>query len=107
MGWAKYTEDINELISERIMLIDRTSIDTEVKIEVRFEIPKISVAAKQDCNDFEDYSDFKIICKDCGKEFVFSAKSQKYFDKQGWNAPKRCKCCREHRNTVFLMHASH
>ena len=37
MGWAKYTEDINELISERIMLIDRTSIDTKVKIEVRFE----------------------------------------------------------------------
>lgn len=107
MGWAKYTEDINELISERIMLIDRTSIDTEVKIAVRFEIPNIAVATKQGCNNSEEYSDISIICRDCGKKFVFSAKSQTYFDKQGWNAPQRCKCCREHRNTVFLMHASH
>lgn len=107
MGWAKYAEDINELISERTMLLKQTAIDAEIKIAVRFEMPEIIINPEKELKSEKSYSDLKIICRDCGKEFLFSAKSQRYFEKQGWDKPKRCKCCREHRNTVFLMHASH
>jgi len=107
MGWAKYTEDINELISERIMILNQSKIETEIKIEVHFEIPQKIASSNQNTEKGQEYSDIKIVCKDCGRPFLFSAKSQKHFEKQGWSNPKRCKCCREHRNTVFLMHASH
>ena len=107
MGWAKYAEDINELISERTALLSQTTVDAEIKIAIHFEIPRILIESDTILKAEKDYSDTKIVCRDCGKEFLFSAKSQKYFEKQGWSKPKRCKCCREHRNTVFLMHASH
>lgn len=41
------------------------------------------------------FSDIKLICKDCGNEFIFSANDQKFYAKQGFiNAPARCKSCR-------------
>lgn len=107
MGWAKYAEDINELISERTALWNQTTIESEIKISVHFEIPKVVIEDENSSKAEKNYSDVKIVCRDCGKEFIFSAKSQKHFERLGWSQPKRCKCCREHRNTVFLMHASH
>ena len=44
-----------------------------------------------------EFTDIKIKCVDCGKKFVFSANEQKFFKKQGWNAPIRCKNCRKAR----------
>ncbi len=39
--------------------------------------------------------DKKIICKECGKEFVFSAGEQEFFKEKGLNEPKKCKECHQ------------
>ena len=40
--------------------------------------------------------DEKIICKDCGKEFLFTVRDQQFYAEQGFqNKPVRCKECRQ------------
>lgn len=39
--------------------------------------------------------DKNLTCKDCGQGFVFAEKDQAFFQKQGYQEPKRCKPCRE------------
>ena len=41
--------------------------------------------------------DKTIICADCGKEFVFTAGEQEFYEQRGFTPPKRCKKCRERR----------
>ena len=42
------------------------------------------------------YEDKKIICKDCGQEFVFTAGEQEFYAEKGFqNEPQRCKACRD------------
>jgi CxxC-x17-CxxC domain-containing protein len=42
-----------------------------------------------------EVSDRTIRCLNCGKDFVFSVRDQKYYEKLGFkNAPKRCRECR-------------
>lgn len=44
------------------------------------------------------YQDEVLLCKDCGKEFVFTANDQEYFAEKGYtNKPVRCKDCRNAR----------
>jgi len=41
------------------------------------------------------YKDKTLVCKDCGKEFVFTAGEQEFFAQKGFeNEPVRCKACR-------------
>lgn len=41
-----------------------------------------------------DLEDKTLMCKDCGKKFIFTAGEQKFFiDKGLQNIPKRCKPC--------------
>lgn len=41
------------------------------------------------------YEDKVLVCKDCGKEFTFSAGEQEFFAEKGFNnEPQRCKSCR-------------
>lgn len=41
------------------------------------------------------FEDKTLICKDCGKEFVFTAGEQEFFASKGFeNEPLRCKECR-------------
>jgi len=41
------------------------------------------------------YEDKTLICKDCGKEFVFTAGEQEFYAEKGFeNEPQRCKECR-------------
>lgn len=35
-----------------------------------------------------------IVCKDCGKEFTFTAGEQEFYAEKGFNGPVRCKECR-------------
>ena len=35
-----------------------------------------------------------IVCKDCGKEFEYTAGEQRFFEEKGFSAPVRCKDCR-------------
>lgn len=42
-----------------------------------------------------EMQDKTIVCKDCGKEFVFSVRDQEFYKEQGFtNEPVRCKECR-------------
>ena len=42
------------------------------------------------------YEDKKIVCKDCGAEFVFTAGEQEFYAQKGLlNDPVRCKACRD------------
>ena len=44
------------------------------------------------------YEDKTLICKDCGKEFIFTAGEQEFFAQKGFtNEPQRCKECRDAR----------
>ncbi len=41
------------------------------------------------------YQDETLVCRDCGKEFVFSASEQAFFAEKGFvNKPSRCPACR-------------
>ena len=42
------------------------------------------------------YEDEKLICEDCGAEFVFTAGEQEFYAQKGLtNKPKRCPECRK------------
>ena len=41
--------------------------------------------------------DKKIICSDCGKEFVFTENDQRFYEDHNYVPPKRCKDCRKKR----------
>ncbi len=44
------------------------------------------------------YTDKTLICKDCGKEFVFTAGEQEFYAEKGFeNEPQRCRDCRNAR----------
>ena len=41
------------------------------------------------------YQDKTLICRDCGKEFIFSAGEQEFYAERGFETePTRCKECR-------------
>ena len=41
------------------------------------------------------YEDKTLVCKECGKEFIFSAGEQEFYAERGFqNEPQRCKECR-------------
>lgn len=40
--------------------------------------------------------DKKIICKDCGEEFIFTVREQEFYKEMNFNnEPVRCKKCRD------------
>ena len=44
------------------------------------------------------YQDETLTCRDCGKEFVFTASEQAFYAEKGFqNKPQRCKACRDAR----------
>ena len=44
------------------------------------------------------FEDKTLVCKDCGKEFIFSAGEQEFYAEKGFeNEPVRCRDCREKR----------
>ena len=44
----------------------------------------------------EVFEDKTLVCKECGKEFVFTAGEQAFYKEKGFmNEPKSCKACRE------------
>ena len=47
------------------------------------------------------FEDKTLICKDCGKEFVFTAGEQAFYAEKGFqNEPTRCKACRTNRKNA-------
>lgn len=44
------------------------------------------------------FEDKTLVCKECGKEFVFTAGEQEFYASHGFeNEPQRCKECRDKR----------
>ncbi|MFI3300662.1 MAG: zinc-ribbon domain containing protein [Candidatus Gastranaerophilales bacterium] len=44
------------------------------------------------------YQDEKLICEDCGAEFIFTVGEQEFYAEKGLvNKPKRCNDCRKNR----------
>ena len=44
------------------------------------------------------YEDKKLVCKECGQEFIFTAGEQEFYAERGFaNEPQRCKACRDAR----------
>ena len=42
------------------------------------------------------FEDKTLVCKECGKEFVFTAGEQEFYAERGFqNEPQRCKSCRD------------
>ena len=42
------------------------------------------------------YQDKTLVCRDCGKEFVFTAGEQEFYAEKGFqNEPTRCQECRQ------------
>ncbi|MCZ7645079.1 MAG: zinc-ribbon domain containing protein [Planctomycetota bacterium] len=45
----------------------------------------------------DGFEDKVLPCQECGKDFLFTAGEQRYFKKQNFGFPRRCKECREKR----------
>ena len=53
------------------------------------------------------YEDKTLVCKECGKEFVFTAGEQEFYAERGFqNEPQRCKACRDARKNAAVVPAS-
>ena len=84
MGWAKYLEDNLELLYDRQYMQDTPQYKWAIR-------PVYTVEKKTEPGVFYD----KLLrCKDCGRQFRYSASAQKVYKEKGWAPPKRCKCCR-------------
>ena len=47
------------------------------------------------------YEDKTLVCKECGKEFVFKTGEQEFYAERGFqNEPQRCKACRDARKNA-------
>ncbi len=47
------------------------------------------------------YEDEKLICKDCGEEFIFTVRDQEFYAEKGFtNKPQRCRACRNARKNA-------
>ena len=109
MGWPKYNEDNMEIMLERLANMQIKTSEAEIKIVCNTAQPQIviEVNSTPSCHcEQEEYTDRYIMCKDCGRKVLFTAKAQKHYDKMLWDDPKRCNHCREYRNTRYLMSAS-
>lgn len=81
MGWAKYYEDNIEIMYERKAAMQSYRQETEIKVVYTGILPvsNIIVEIKEEpvVPQQIEYKDRYIVCKDCGRKFLFSAKSQK------------------------------
>lgn len=49
----------------------------------------------------------EIICKDCGRTFVFTDEEAEYFEYKGYPDPVRCKECRTIRKRNYRAYIKH
>ena len=53
---------------------------------------------EKNTNNF--YQDKELVCKECGKAFIFTAGEQAFYAERGFqNEPERCKECRDARKS--------
>ena len=44
-----------------------------------------------------ELTDKTIVCKDCGREFIFTVRDQEFYKEMNFSDPTRCKECRNKR----------
>lgn len=66
--------------------------DTELK-----ECLKLVEDTNHDCIE-----DIEIICKDCGKKFIFTVGAQEFYKSKNFPTPKHCRECSKKRRLKFL-----
>ncbi len=104
MGWAKYAEDNFEIINERFsQMEERKSHYTTELVTIKLTVNNSSVVKAEKVSATVKREEKCIICKDCGKVFIFSVRDQLFYDKMGWNPPKRCRTCREQRKNQHII----
>src|SRR5438309_158752 len=52
--------------------------------------------------DSSELQDKLVTCVDCGAQFTFSARDQAFYQERGYQAPRRCKTCRDKRKSGAL-----
>ncbi|RCX18826.1 CxxC-x17-CxxC domain-containing protein [Anaerobacterium chartisolvens] len=53
------------------------------------------------------FEDKILVCKDCSREFVFTAREQEFYESKGFqNEPLRCKECRDLKKSQFNRDSS-
>lgn len=45
--------------------------------------------------------DKKIKCKECGEEFIFTERDQRFYEEKGFPPPKRCSYCRRNKKDRY------
>ena len=100
MGYAKYEEDIREIITERNYL-SRDSIGEEPTYSkatydvntVPYIVPFERRAGKGD-KLYERY----VVCESCDNVFRYPVYFQKLVKRNDWEDPKKCSMCRMKKN---------
>ena len=95
----------NIITYEEFKKYEYTKFDEiDIKIDKNYlyqgieEYAKIIENFKYNESRYEIMEDKKIICKDCGKEFIFTVGEQEFFKDKGYeHEPKRCISCRRKR----------
>ena len=115
MGFAKYFEDNVELVVERfesrhsVKQSDNTFRSVPIAPPATWTRDTVYDAMIQECIRALDwagtktYKDKVLLCRDCGKPFVFSAGWQKKIEAKGWNEPKRCRSCKCINDLIHAM----
>ena len=113
MALCKHHEEILEKILENLYMFENRNVASEIQLvcsvqNTSFENMSLNTQEQSSNNTvtINKYEDRYIICRDCGKEFLFPAHSQKYYESNNWREPKRCKCCRDFRDVRYSMCAS-
>lgn len=110
MALAKYAEDNYEIYLERMADIEYRKNETSENYNLMYRTnkslpsPTISVIRSEQENDPTAlYQDIHLICRDCGKEFLFTVQQQVKYAQNGYREPKRCKRCCELNKIRHLM----
>ncbi len=88
MSFAKYFEDNQEILQERILLqsyLPRMATRSEITIRVSTPAPRPIIQPIL----------YTGTCKCCGCQFTMTPKELAWFWKKGLNTPKRCRPCRK------------
>ena len=103
--WSVIALHKNIITYEEFKKYEYTKFDEiDIKIDKNYlyqgieEYAKIIENFKYNESRYEIMEDKKIICKDCGKEFIFTVGEQEFFKDKGYDhEPKRCIECRRKR----------
>ncbi len=51
----------------------------------------------EEADSVMEYQDIQLKCVTCGREFIFTAKEQEFFQSKGFREPRHCRECRQRR----------